>query len=390
MKRNKGFTLIELLVVMVIIGILVAIALPNFLKARDKAREAQIRASLHVIQIALERYSVDWDGLYPIVLSGGDPTYNNLSMDGGYFGNGSGLVGLAPSVFVDHILNNGTPGSDSRTDDEWCLPSNFRTVGTGAINNRHVCMDSMLRQGYLSAYPANPFVKKGQNGTYGAYSVYGTNGIPLALGGYYGDLMWDVGEQHGEWPWIDWWANDPGQYVSRMGPPGLDRPGNFYYHPNFCDGQTPDRHQYAMIDWNGGSGTNNQFGRTIFNHAVCGYVLTAFGALKTLGIDSMHIACVGAYGWGIGSGGPNNAQVVEPSGYFSYEADPLASRMTINPANPGLSTCTGGPTGGGTNPLYLQARDEVGESGSGPDGRPDFIITNLYSGLDKKVAEVTH
>lgn len=70
--NDKGFTLIELLVVITIIGILASIALPNYIKAKDKAREAEVKANVHSIQIALERYAVDHSGQYPKMLWGGD------------------------------------------------------------------------------------------------------------------------------------------------------------------------------------------------------------------------------------------------------------------------------------------------------------------------------
>jgi prepilin-type N-terminal cleavage/methylation domain-containing protein len=69
--RCRGFTLIELLVVITIIGILAAIALPNYIKAKDKAKEAEVKANLHTIQISLERYMTD-NGEYPEYLIGGD------------------------------------------------------------------------------------------------------------------------------------------------------------------------------------------------------------------------------------------------------------------------------------------------------------------------------
>lgn len=68
---QKGFTLIELLVVITIIGILAAIALPNYIKAKDKAKEVEAKANLHTIQIAVERYNTDHRE-YPAYLLGGD------------------------------------------------------------------------------------------------------------------------------------------------------------------------------------------------------------------------------------------------------------------------------------------------------------------------------
>lgn len=64
-RSNQGFTLIELLVVVIIIGILAAIALPNFIGAQDKAREASVKANMRTAQIAAESYATDAGGTYP-------------------------------------------------------------------------------------------------------------------------------------------------------------------------------------------------------------------------------------------------------------------------------------------------------------------------------------
>jgi len=62
---KKGFTLIELMIVVAIIGILAAIAIPQFANLVAKSQEGRTKANLGTIRSALSIYYGDLEGWYP-------------------------------------------------------------------------------------------------------------------------------------------------------------------------------------------------------------------------------------------------------------------------------------------------------------------------------------
>ena len=59
MKTKKGFTLVEIMIVVAIIGLLAAIAIPNFVRARAKAQAETCIANLRQIEGAVQVWAVD-------------------------------------------------------------------------------------------------------------------------------------------------------------------------------------------------------------------------------------------------------------------------------------------------------------------------------------------
>ena len=58
--RNGGFTLIELMIVVAIIGILAAIAIPNFLRFQLRSRVGEGKTNIAAIRTAEESYAAEY------------------------------------------------------------------------------------------------------------------------------------------------------------------------------------------------------------------------------------------------------------------------------------------------------------------------------------------
>ena len=83
-RRGKchGFTLIELLIVVAIIGILAAIAVPNFLNAQLRAKVAKAYSDIKALAMAQEMYFLDNNGYPP---ESEDRPYERRRMEAGLF-----------------------------------------------------------------------------------------------------------------------------------------------------------------------------------------------------------------------------------------------------------------------------------------------------------------
>jgi general secretion pathway protein G len=69
--HQSAFTLIELLLVVVILGILAAVAIPQFTDSSQEARASSLQSNLAVLRNAVEYYRTNHTGKYPGYPSGG-------------------------------------------------------------------------------------------------------------------------------------------------------------------------------------------------------------------------------------------------------------------------------------------------------------------------------
>jgi type IV pilus assembly protein PilA len=117
-KSNKGFTLIELMIVVAIIGILAAIAIPNFLRFQLKSKSSEGKVNIAAIRTAEESYIAEFGVYVPADASPADADRATTSkvpfIDTGAVGTNFDTLGWAPEgqVFFQYAVDVGT-GADS-------------------------------------------------------------------------------------------------------------------------------------------------------------------------------------------------------------------------------------------------------------------------------------
>ena len=121
---ETGFTLIEVAVIASIAIAFAALGLAGCISNPGKSKEAEVKADIHTIQVALERYMTD-NNEYPAYLLGGD-------VDGW-----------------------------SAWHEQWDGANDIGMVNDRVASN-NVVRDPLIDYGYLAGYPANPFVDSGR------------------------------------------------------------------------------------------------------------------------------------------------------------------------------------------------------------------------------------
>ena len=330
---KRGFTLIELLVVITIIGILVALALPNFIKAKDKALEAEVKSNLHSIQISLERYATDNDGTYPGYIFGGSLSSWRCSQ---------GDCNYA-------IINLQEP---------------------------------MMRYGFLGTYPRNPFVKtggskcqlSGGDPRFGCVPDGGNSWIATS-GGNMANVLSDPNHKGADLNGAGvFGTNDPGgnpyYFIGDGDPKSKDfLPGDFVYRT--FGSSAGDLRQWA---------NRNTSGAALMANVYESYVLAGYGSERSTGRDYLH-----CYDGGF-AGGNGFASRPEDQACVSY----MMADLSANEPMYGHGDTDGdGDSDSIPNVVFAEGEASLVVGGNyaptNADGQTDGLLIYFASGVDQSV-----
>lgn len=125
-RDRRGFTLIELMIVVVIIGILAAIAVPQFFNIKTKSFDAEAKADIRNVIATQDVYFADQQAY----VSAAVPTSGRVDLDGDGKSDfqASGGVTVAVTAYTDGVQITAQHNSSPHT---WCVNSSATNASSG-------------------------------------------------------------------------------------------------------------------------------------------------------------------------------------------------------------------------------------------------------------------
>jgi type IV pilus assembly protein PilA len=159
LKNQEGFTLVELMVVVAIIGILSAVAIPNFKRYQAKTKTSEAKLQLAAIYSALTSMQSDYDSFGTCITKAG----YSPPADGNYYAIGFGAASTAANAIVK------ANGGDCEGGDPFNFAAKKRVGGAPASAGK-VAVISVPSEVNTSSTLSNPGVTStGSNFVAGAF-----------------------------------------------------------------------------------------------------------------------------------------------------------------------------------------------------------------------------